>query len=189
VLDVGCGDGYFLGNLPDSIETKLGVDLSIKAISFAKAFHPECDFRVEDVGNITTQFDIVSVIEVLEHIPDDQVSEFLCALSRRINDTGTLIISVPTTVLPLNNKHYRHYDIQILNDQIIASDCDLKLVEVEYIYSSPWWFKLYQLFSNNKLFYFEFKPFIQYSWKKIWNEYRYVDESKGYHLVAYFKKI
>lgn len=188
VLEVGCGDGYFLGGLPETIGKKVGVDLSEKAIAFAKAFHPKCDFRVEDAVNIAEKFDVVAAIEVLEHIPDEDVPSFLDTLSKRVNDTGTVIISVPTTLLPLNKKHYRHYDHQLLNEQFIAADCGLKIAHVEYIYSNPWWFKLFQFLFDNKLFSFEFKPFTHYTWKRVWNEYRVVDETRGYHLIAYLNK-
>lgn len=188
VLEVGCGDGYFLGGLPETIDNKVGVDLSEKAIAFAKAFHPSCDFRVEDAANITGTFDVVAAIEVLEHIPDELVSDFLRTCSDRVNDFGIVIISVPTTVLPLNKKHYRHYDLELLKSQINEADCGLKIAEIEYIYTSPWWFNLFRLFSDNKLFAFELKPFMRYAWRKIWNECRVVDKSKGYHLVAYLKK-
>lgn len=189
VLEVGCGDGYFLGSLPNSIETKVGVDLSENAIAFAKAFHPTCDFKVEDAANIQGKFDVVVAIEVLEHIPDRDVSRFLNTLSMRVKDTGTVIISVPTTLLPLNKKHHRHYNLQLLNDQIIAADCGLKIDEVEYIYSNPWWLKLFLRLLDNNLFSFEFKPFSRFAWKKIWNKYREVDESRGYHLIAYLRKL
>lgn len=188
VLEVGCGDGYFLGGLPETIDNKVGVDLSEKAIAFAKAFHPSCDFRVEDAANITGKFDVVAAIEVLEHIPDELVSGFLRTCSDRVNDSGIVIISVPTTVLPLNKKHYRHYDLELLKNQVDEADCGLQVTDVEYIYSNPWWFKWFRRFFDNKLFAFEFKPFMRYAWKKIWNEYRLVDEANGHHLVAYLKK-
>jgi SAM-dependent methyltransferase len=188
VLEVGCGDGYFLGGLPNTINRRIGVDLSDKAIAFAKAFHPHCDFRVEDVNNLNEKFDIVAVIEVLEHIPDDAVSEFLRALADKINDSGIVIISVPTTVLPLNKKHYRHYTKKILLDQVEGSECGLIIDRVEYVYTNPWWFKVFRRFFDNKIFSFELKPFMGYAWKSIWNNYRIVKESNGFHLVAYLKK-
>lgn len=60
VLEVGCGDGRFIGSLPSSFPVRVGVDLSHKALLFAKAFHPKCCFYHQDVSTLTDSFDVVA---------------------------------------------------------------------------------------------------------------------------------
>ena len=110
VLDVGCGTGRFIGLLGDSIHRKVGVDLSERAIAFAKAFHAATkdagiDFHATDASCIAGDFDVVTAIEVLEHIPDAEVPGFLQTLMSRAKSGGHVLLSVPTTNCPLNRKH------------------------------------------------------------------------------------
>jgi SAM-dependent methyltransferase len=189
VLEVGCGDGYFLGGLPSTIERKVGVDLSEKAIAFAKAFHPDCEFHVQDAAEMDEKFDLVAAIEVIEHIPEDLLPHFMKALAARVKDDGIVLITVPTTVIPLNKKHYRHYTLEILENQLKENGCGLEVKSYEYIYSQPWWFGIFKRFFDNRLFSLEFKPFMKFAWHKIWNKYRFADESNGFHLVAVIGKL
>lgn len=188
VLEVGCGDGYFVGGLPSSVKNRVGVDLSEKAIAFAKAFHPECKFHVQDAAEIHETYDVVAAIEVIEHIPEEILPRFLNALAYRVCPNGVVIISVPTTVILLNKKHYRHYTLELLEKQLDESGCCLEVESHEYIYYKPWWFKLFLRFNDNKLFSFEFKPFMRYAWSKVWNKYRFANKENGFHLVVVLKK-
>jgi len=184
VLEVGCGDGYFIGNLPSSITKRVGVDLSSKAIAFAKAFHPDCIFFHQNVDKITGKFDIVAAIEVIEHIPDDSLSAFFKSLYALTNEKGKIIISVPTMIIPLNKKHYRHYTIDLLNDQLTKSQVPLKINEYEYIYSDPVWLKHLRRLQGNRFFCLEIKPLMMWAWKQIWNHHRIANKKTGFHLVA-----
>lgn len=79
VLDFGCGDGYFIGSLPSTIPVRIGLDLSAKAIAFAKAFNSKCIFysNVAELSEVNQKFDIITAIEVIEHIPDGEMNNFL----------------------------------------------------------------------------------------------------------------
>lgn len=75
VLDVGCGEGSFLKYLrllKPGITTS-GVDVSEKAIECAKNLLPEGAFYVADLERqaVSEKFDLVTAIDVLEHITDD----------------------------------------------------------------------------------------------------------------------
>jgi len=189
VLEVGCGDGYFIGNLPSMITKRVGVDLSSKAIAFAKAFHPDCIVFEQNADKIIGEFDIVAAIEVIEHIPDDSLSDFFKSLYARTNEEGKIIISVPTTVIPLNKKHYRHYTIDLLNEQLKNSQILLKIIEYEYIYSDPAWLKYLRLLYGNFLFNLEIKPLMRWAWKQIWSNHRIANKETGFHLVAVLEKM
>ena len=184
VLEVGCGDGYFLGALPPTIQTRVGIDLSERAIAFAKAFHPGVDFRVQNASSMIETFDVVVAIEVLEHIPDDGIASFLRALGERTKEGGKIIVTVPTIVAPLNEKHYRHYSLELLAQQIEISNSGLKILSYEYIFAKPWWYDLFIRVFDNRIFSLEVKPLTAWAWQKIWRRYRYAASTTGLHLVA-----
>jgi SAM-dependent methyltransferase len=177
-------DGYFIGGLPSTIPVRVGADLSSKSIAFARAFHPDCIFYDQDINAIQDTFDIVAAIEVIEHIPENELPVFFNALFQRTNDSGRIILSVPTTNIPLNKKHYRHYTIDLLRKQLEHNRAGLTIEEYEYIFYKPRWYKIFRRCFNNKLFSLELKPFMRFAWNQVWKKYRIADSSNGFHLIA-----
>lgn len=114
LLDVGCGDGRLLHMLRGQVPRLSGVDLSPRAIVLAQALNPDLDFLCADVAQIQDRYAMVSLIEVLEHIPDEPMADFLTSVAQRLDAAGQLLVSVPTVNVPLNPKHYRHYDLPML---------------------------------------------------------------------------
>ncbi|MEX1055237.1 MAG: class I SAM-dependent methyltransferase [Rhodothermales bacterium] len=122
LLDVGCGDGYLLYNLgqdpgfPDSARA-LGIDVDERAIMFARAFShgvPGVEFKVQDISTFDETFGLISTVETLEHIPDEEIGPFTGHINRLLKPGGVLLVSVPSTVRPVLAKHYRHYDVATL---------------------------------------------------------------------------
>lgn len=122
LLDVGCGDGKMILELvrqnPEKIHA--GADLSTRSILFARAFShgTNATFYDQDVRTIPGTYDIVTCIETLEHVHDDDLTEFVTGLSEKLDADGRLIISVPTTNFPTHKKHYRHYDRALLAEHL-----------------------------------------------------------------------
>ena len=137
-LDVGCGDGKLIdcikSNNEGQIEYMCGCDLSEKAIGFAKAFNPDIDFFTGDFADIQRTFDCITCIETLEHIPDENLTQFIKMLFSKLNRGGTLIITVPTTCQPVSRKHYRHYTWEILKQELDDSvPNNYEVVEYQYM--------------------------------------------------------
>lgn len=64
VLDVACGDGYWMPDLPGY----LGIDVAPDAIRRARRRHPERRYRVADVRTASLPaFDLVIVRDVIQH--------------------------------------------------------------------------------------------------------------------------
>ncbi|MCB9078071.1 MAG: class I SAM-dependent methyltransferase [Anaerolineaceae bacterium] len=121
LLDIGCGDGRLLNMLQDQVPQLVGVDLVKQAVLFAKAFNPSLRIYLCDVSQVPGQFELATLVEVMEHIPDPAYPEFINKVANKLTPNGKLVVSVPTTNLPLNKKHYRHYDLSLLQEQLNAS--------------------------------------------------------------------
>ena len=123
VLDLGCGDGRLAVELARrDVPEIVGIDLVPQAIAFARGFglpfdavRFECT-RVEALDAGT--FDTAVMMEVLEHVPDAEIGSVIDALAERVHSEGRLIVSVPTTNVPLIAKHERHYTVGLLRSHI-----------------------------------------------------------------------
>jgi SAM-dependent methyltransferase len=114
LIDVGCGDGRFLREMKRLAPGKSykGVDYSEASIRYAKAFNPDIDYvcaDVEDLKEDHNRYDVLTLIEVVEHIPPEKVEAFLRACRQMVQPGGRIILTVPHANKPLNDKHYRHF--------------------------------------------------------------------------------
>lgn len=183
-LDVGCGDGYFIGRLGAAVSRRVGVDLAEPALRFARAFHPDVTFLHASAESLNEQFALVTAIEVLEHVPDDRVSAFLRALAARLAPGGTLLLSVPTTNVPLHPKHHRHYDESLLREQLASSGAALRIDSIEYVYRRNTTSSLLRRVISNRFISIDHDAFLRAAW---WLTQRYLKQataSDGSHLIA-----
>lgn len=118
LLDIGCGDGRFLKELSRCYPAKTlrGIDISQRAVDFARAFSPHIDFAVEDVINETPKpsADAITLIEVCEHIDAGQLPAFLDAVADTLQPGGLLVLTVPHQNKPLSEKHHQHFTAEKL---------------------------------------------------------------------------
>ena len=105
VLDVGCGGGLFLLLLAarGRIAAGLGFDRSRKDIEAAQeavqssGLESVLHFEVRDVadGVPDGEWPVVSLIDVLHHVPKQQQRSLICSLSRHVDPGGRFIIREP----------------------------------------------------------------------------------------------
>lgn len=184
ILDVGCGDGYLLGQIADIDIVKIGVDINGRAIQFAKAFFPTVDYRSSDVSEVTGTFDAVCAVEVIEHIPDAMVSPFLQLIAARVRPSGALVISVPTTNEPLNSKHFRHYDLSLLENHISILAPRFSLEHFEFYYQKTLIERIYRALTNNKIVQGESPLLRRFVWPYVKRKAAEAESSTGLHLIA-----
>ena len=88
VLDVGCGDGYWLSSI--DAEERVGIDISIPAIEAAAKRYPDCFWIVANADRFIpysdASFDVV--ISITARMND---AEF----RRVLRDDGRLLVAVP----------------------------------------------------------------------------------------------
>lgn len=113
LIDIGCGDGRFLREISQRypLAQLLGVDSSAKAIRLARALNPNLNYRVMNIikESLNEHFDIATLIEVLEHIPLNQIEFFLNSTADILNDDGWLMLTVPHANKQIQYKHYMHF--------------------------------------------------------------------------------
>lgn len=188
VLEVGCGDGVFIGLLGSHVKRRVGADFSERAIGFARAFHPNVDFHVGDAATLNEQFDVVVAIEVLEHVPNEQLTEFLFTLFARAKPGGRVIISVPSLLVPLNKKHFRHYSEKLLRKQVREAYPAARVVGIEHVCHVPNWMRIYDKLTVNRYWMFDISIISSWLWRRLWSKHREADAKTGRHLVGVFAK-
>lgn len=116
LLDVGCGDGRLCYELKDENVNYTGIDYSSRAIAFARAFNPKSTFQVLSTLELPfeNEFDIVTFIEVIEHIPPNDIPVCIENLNKTLKPGGRLVISTPSVNVPVSSKHYQHFTAESL---------------------------------------------------------------------------
>jgi 2-polyprenyl-3-methyl-5-hydroxy-6-metoxy-1,4-benzoquinol methylase len=140
LLDVGCGDGRLINEIrkwyPDA--SLNGLDASEQAIAIAKALTQNASFMVRDIiaEPLHQVADVVTLIEVLEHIPPRVCEEFIAAAARAIKPGGRLILTVPHINKPVEKKHFRHFSKEDLLSLFRPHLSDLRFVAFDRLSSS-----------------------------------------------------
>ncbi len=113
ILDVGCGTGALLGELKDKYNVS-GIDFSDKAVVFCKMRGIEnVTLGVgEKLPYVDNRFDVVLVLDVLEHIKDDEKA--MREIHRVLKPGGTIISFVPAFMMLWGitdeaSQHFRRY--------------------------------------------------------------------------------
>jgi len=96
-LDVGCGAGLLAEPLARLGATVTGIDATPEVIAVARehaaAMGLAIDYRVGDVQEFEGQLDLITCMEVIEHVADP--AAFVRALAKRLAADGLLIMSTP----------------------------------------------------------------------------------------------
>ncbi len=96
VLDVGCGGGILAESMAARGARVTGIDLSEKALAVAKLHllesGQEVDYRKASAEELAAQmsgaFDVVTCLEMLEHVPDPASTVLACAQLVHPGGTG-----------------------------------------------------------------------------------------------------
>ncbi len=95
LLDVGCGRGGFMERMISDGVTCKGVDLSSVMVEECKA--KGLDAECIDALHVEGKYDaIVSIFDVLNFMPKDELIKFLDSIAEKLNDDGVFIADINT---------------------------------------------------------------------------------------------
>ncbi len=142
LLDFGCGPGNMLDYLIKYGKV-YGVDSSKDAINFCQTRNYENTSVIKDLPlEINDEsFDIITAIDVLEHIDDDE--SYIKELYRLCKKGGLVFITVPAFMILWGDHdelyfHKRRYLIKDMRSKIIKNNFHiLKISYFEFIYFLP----------------------------------------------------
>jgi SAM-dependent methyltransferase len=184
LLDIGCGDGRLINVVKTFVPQVSGVDLSEQAIAFARAFNPDVEFQCANIAILRGGGECVTLIEVLEHIPDEEMEIFIRNVARLVHKDGVLVVSVPTVNVPLNKKHYRHYDLSLLKATL----------EPYFDIENHWWLYRRGFLEHclrsivvNRFYILNFSPLLSLLWQLHRRMTYFGDSKTGTHLVCLAK--
>ncbi len=162
LIDIGCGDGFFLKHVADRFRDKqlVGIDISEPAIQLANTLcNPgtqgvgSLEYHCDDVVNNppTRQFDVGTSIAVLEHIPPEDLADFVAAHRRAIKPGGTLLVVLPSKNLPIKNisRHYQHFDDDSARAML---EPNFTVESIEYLNNDRFWGRLLSVILTNRMF-------------------------------------
>ena len=153
-LDVGCGAGLLAEPLARLGARVTAIDAAAQLIEAARDHAVgqglEIDYRAAAVEDIGGEFDLVTAMEVVEHVADP--ASFIRALAERLTPDGLLILSTPNATawsrlmmitlgegLGAIPRGTHDFDKFIAPDRMKAllADAGLKCVDVEGIAWTP----------------------------------------------------
>lgn len=145
ILDYGCGTGVLQEEFEKKFEAiGFGIDVSKKAINYCKkrGLNRIKLFNGKKIPFKSGYFDLVTAVDVLEHIEDDLGS--LREIKRVLKKGGVAILLVPAhprlwSTRDINLHHIRRYQVRELEDKC-------KLVGFKLLSSKNVDFALYFLF-------------------------------------------
>ena len=134
ILEIGCGTGHNLGMLAkfgavDAIE----IDAAARSIAAARLGRPVGDAPLPALTGVPEgRYDMVALLDVLEHIEDDRSA--LRAIAARLRPGGTILITVPQfpwmwSGHDVANHHFRRYTKRTLRTAV--ADAGLKLTMLQ----------------------------------------------------------
>lgn len=144
ILNIGCGTGSIDFHLAKKGYSVTGIDISAKAINSCRKSAEY--FKLENNTTFiestlekfkpSIKFNLILMIEVIEHIKNDQ--EQLCRMSKFIDKNGVLILSTPSINAPLfklgfldnfDNRvgHIRRYRLTEMQEML--RKCNFKIID------------------------------------------------------------
>lgn len=110
ILDLGCGVGFLVYFLKQQgFDNVTGIDLNESLISVAKS-KVSAEFIVADgityLEKQQTQYDIIFLWNVLEHIPKENVTKSLQVLHKSLSDDGFVVVRTPNMTNIMAQGHF-----------------------------------------------------------------------------------
>ena len=175
ILDVGCGGGLLSEALAARDANVVGIDLVAASLEVARQHAEETDTRLEyrqiDAASLASeepgQFDIVTCLELLEHVPEPEALVAACSLAVRPGGTvffSTINRNLKSFLLAIVGAEHvlrmvprgTHDYLKLVRPAELAGWCrkaDLDLVDITGLHFNPLT-RSYRLGGNSDVNYF-----------------------------------
>jgi len=95
IIDIGCGQGYFLENLKINKKKAFGIDLSLEQIKVCK--EKSLNAKLISLCEVKEKFNCATAIfDVLNYIPRKELKTFIKEVSEILNPNGYFIFDINT---------------------------------------------------------------------------------------------
>jgi len=156
VVDVGCGEGLGSWMLRKYCKSIIGIDTDKRAIEWAteKYKSKNTSFHCRDFLDCTLAFtpaDVVTAIDVIEHIPKRKEYDFMARIAFYLEDTGFCIIGTPN----INMREYESLEAKAGHINMYNEGRLEKLMKKHF-------HNVFIFGMNDEVVYTGFKPMCQY---------------------------
>jgi len=130
ILEIGCGEGSFLEILKNSGNKVFGVDISESGIEKTRAkeiFSERLDISRQDIPRPSDSFDIVVMLEAIEHIEDPM--HCIKEIKRVLKNNGVLLISIPNSVLGHDYYYPGLFEMNNFKKFLLQNDFEIQRVK------------------------------------------------------------
>jgi ubiquinone/menaquinone biosynthesis C-methylase UbiE len=144
LLDAGCGTGGFLRWIAASgaFDRLVGTDLSEHAIELAKQRSRDLELHVAPLHELPFAdgtFDVLTLNDVLQHVPEDRVTESLRECARVLRPSGMLLVRTNGARRARRERSdWRVYDRHALSTELQAAGLELERVTYAALVPSVW---------------------------------------------------
>ena len=123
ILEIGCGTGHNLGMLGQFGQVEaIELDPAARAVATTRLGREVKGARLPELGGVPEgEYDLVALLDVLEHVEDDRAA--LRSIARRLKPGGSILITVPAfqwmwSAHDVANHHHRRYSKRTLRAAI-----------------------------------------------------------------------
>ena len=140
VLDIGSGSFYGVALIAENARRVVGIESSRAAVKMAKSFwgktiNIEC-LQGKDLSEVRESFQMITIINVIEHMPEKDALTLLQAAAGKLEKGGRLFLSTPRNRSQVrsgqleNPDHVKEYNDESLEDLVRKADFK---IEKKYI--------------------------------------------------------
>lgn len=162
VLDIGCGDGRLVREVKNKFPDKTvkGIDISQSAINLARTLNPNFEFEVQDIvkeSKIEEKYDVILLVEVIEHIEQNKLKQFLSKAIDYLQVGGYIFITTPSKNKKISKKHFQHFTMNGLVDLL---GLKIEILENHFLHNIDKRFSYMTKILYNDYFILNYKPLL-----------------------------
>lgn len=123
ILDIGCGQGYFLENLTLNKKTSFGIDLSLAQIEACKQRGIE-NVSCIALENMNEKYDCATAIfDVINYIQRNELKKFFLDTNKVLNENAYFIFDVNS-----------HFGFDVVAQGAITIDVEDKFIAIDAVF-------------------------------------------------------